>query len=76
MSTLVFKRKIRQHPDEYGRMKVHISASAYGKLLEVGDETGESLKNIVSRMVEYAYENVAYDSEAEEGEGGTNEAIH
>ena len=42
--------------------------------MEVGDETGESLKNIVSRMVEYAYENVAYDSEAEEG--GTNEAIH
>lgn len=32
-------------------------------MLEVADETGKSLREIVSKMVDYAYENIVYESE-------------
>jgi hypothetical protein len=63
LNNLIFKRKKRQPIDEKGETVVKISAIAYNKALEVADETGETIKAIVSKMVEYAYENVSYESE-------------
>lgn len=62
MTTLVLKRKKRL-PIEEGQAVIRIDAENYNKVLEVADETGESLRSIVSKMVEFAYENITYESE-------------
>lgn len=62
MATLVLKRKKRL-PIEEGQAVIRIDAENYNKVLEVADETGESLRSIVSKMVEFAYENITYESE-------------
>lgn len=62
MATLVLKRKKRL-PIEEGQAVVRIDAESYNKVLEVADETGESLRSIVSKMVEFAYKNVSYETE-------------
>lgn len=62
MATLVLKRRKRL-PIEEGQTVVRIDAESYNKVLEVADETGESLRSIVSKMVEFAYENITYESE-------------
>ena len=62
MPTLVLKRKKRQPLDE-GQAVVRIDAESYNKVLEVADETGESLRSIVTKMVEFAYENITYENE-------------
>jgi dsDNA-binding SOS-regulon protein len=63
MKQLVFKRKKRLPIEATGQVVIKINAESYNKVLEVADETGESLRNIVSRMVEFAYENITYESE-------------
>lgn len=60
MPTLVLKRKKRL-PIEEGQAVIRIDAENYNKVLEVADETGESLRSIVSKMVEFAYENISYE---------------
>jgi dsDNA-binding SOS-regulon protein len=60
MKQLVFKRKKRLPIEATGQVVIKINAESYNKVLEVADETGESLRNIVSRMVEFAYENITY----------------
>ncbi|MDF2608911.1 MAG: hypothetical protein K0R92_385 [Lachnospiraceae bacterium] len=60
---LVLKTKKRQRADEAGRMAIKVSAKTYNRILEVSEETGESMKDIAGRMIEYAYENIAYESE-------------
>ena len=62
MDKLILKRKKRQPLDE-GQAVVRIDAESYNKVLEVADETGESLRSIVSKMVGFAYENITYESE-------------
>lgn len=62
MATLVLKRKKRL-PIEEGQAVIRINAESYNKVLEVADETGESLRSIVSKMVAFAYENISYETE-------------
>ena len=62
---LIFKRKKRPPIDESGQTVVRITAAAYNKALEVADESGESVKAVISRMVDFAYENVRYSSDEE-----------
>jgi len=61
MAALVFKRKKRLTIDD-GQAVVRIDADSYNKVLEVAEETGESIRSIVSKMVNYAYENIAYEN--------------
>lgn len=61
MAALVFKRKKRLAIDD-GQAVVRIDAESYNKVLEVAEETGESIRSIVSKMVDYAYENIAYEN--------------
>ncbi|WP_313132589.1 hypothetical protein [Anaerocolumna sp.] len=63
MPELVFKRKKRPAIEATGQVVIKINAESYNKVLEVADETGESLRSVVSKMVEFAYENIAYESE-------------
>jgi hypothetical protein len=63
MEQLVFKRKKRQQIEASGQVVIKIDAASYNKVLEVADETGESLRSIVSKMVDFAYENITYESE-------------
>lgn len=62
MAALVFKRKKRP-PIEEGQAVVRIDAESYNKVLEIADETGKSLRSIVSKMVGFAYENILYETE-------------
>jgi dsDNA-binding SOS-regulon protein len=66
VNNLIFKRKKRPPVEATGQVVIKINAVAYNKVLEVADETGESLRSIVSKMVEFAYENVSYESGEEE----------
>ncbi|MDF2524222.1 MAG: hypothetical protein K0R31_1863 [Clostridiales bacterium] len=63
MPDLIFKRKKRPQLETSGQVVIKIDAESYNKVLEVADETGQSLRAIVSKMVDYAYENVSYSSE-------------
>lgn len=63
MESLVFKRKKRPPIESNGQVVIKINAESYNKVLEVADETGESLRSVVSKMVEFACENVSYESE-------------
>ena len=63
MANLIFKRKKRPQIEANGQVAIKINAESYNKVLEVADETGESLRSIVSKMVEFAYENASYESE-------------
>lgn len=65
MNSLIFKRKKRPQIEATGQVVIKINAESYNKVLEVADETGESLRSIVSKMVDFAYENVSYQSEEE-----------
>lgn len=56
-------QKKRLAIESSGQVVVKINADSYNKVLEVADETGESLRSIVSKMVEFAYENIKYESE-------------
>lgn len=62
MEKLIFKRR-KTATIVNGQATIRISADSYYKVLEVADESGESLKKVVSKMVDFAYENVAYESE-------------
>lgn len=62
MNKLIFKRHIPQVPTS-GQVVIRISADSYNKVLEVATESGESLKKVVSKMVDFAYENIAYETE-------------
>jgi len=63
MPVLVFKRKKRPPVEATGQVVIKINAESYNKVLEVADETGESLRSVVSKMVEFACENLSYESE-------------
>ena len=63
MPDLVFKRKKRVPIEPTGQVVIKINAESYNKVLEVADETGESLRSVVSKMVEFACENLSYESE-------------
>lgn len=62
MQELIFKRKKRPQIEPTGQVVIRIDAENYNKVLEVADETGESLRAIVSKMVEVAYENAKFES--------------
>jgi len=63
MPELIFKRKKRPPVEATGQVVIKINADCYNKVLEIADETGESLRSIVSKMVEFAYENTKYESD-------------
>lgn len=65
MPTLIFKRARREPIKQNGQVVIKINAESYNKVLEVADESGESLRAVVSKMVDYAYENVEYASDAQ-----------
>lgn len=60
---LVLQRKKRVPIEATGQAVIRIDAESFNKVLEVADETGKSLREIVSKMVDYAYENIVYESE-------------
>lgn len=60
MEDLIFKRRRREKISTLGRTDVKIDNEQYDKVLEVADESGLSIREVVSRMVEYAYEHVRY----------------
>ncbi len=61
MPDLILKRRnYRTFSD--GRTKVHIGEAQYNKLAEVADETGKSLKSTLDVLIDYAYENIKYES--------------
>ena len=49
-------------------MVVKINNREYNKVLEIADETGLSIREVVSRMVVFAYENVEYEMDVPEEE--------
>lgn len=63
MSELIFKRRKRDQISTPGQTVVKINNEEYNKVLEVADETGLSIREVVSRMVEYAYEHVRYEAD-------------
>lgn len=63
MTELIFKRRRRDRPDPAGQTVVRVDNEAYIKALDVADETGLSVKEVVSRMVGFAYEHVRYETE-------------
>jgi hypothetical protein len=63
LNDLIFKRKKRPQLEASGQVVIKINAESYNKVLEVADETGESLRSIVSKMVDFAYENTKYETE-------------
>lgn len=65
MSGLIFKRRKRDPIDTPGQTVIKVDNEEYNKILEVADETGLSIRQVASRMIAYAYENVEY--EAKEG---------
>lgn len=65
MSELIFKRRKRDLVSTPGTAVIRIDNEEYNKALEVADETGLSIREVVSRMVAFAYENVKYEMEDE-----------
>ncbi len=61
--SLILRAKKRQRADEAGRMAIKVSARTYNRILEVSEETGESMKDITGKMIDYAYENIVYENE-------------
>lgn len=62
MNELIFKRRRRDSISTPGQTVVKINNEEYNKVLEVADETGLSIREVVSRMVGFAYENVKYET--------------
>lgn len=60
MGELIFKRIKREKLGIPGQTVVKIDNEQYDKVLDVVDEPGLSIREVVSRMVEYAYEHVRY----------------
>ena len=63
MGDLIFKRIKREKLGTPGQTVVKIDNEQYNKVLEVADESGLSIREGVSRMVEYAYEHVRYETD-------------
>lgn len=51
MSELIFKRRKRDLIKIPGQTVVKINNEEYNKVLEIADETGLSIREVVSRMV-------------------------
>lgn len=70
MSRLIFKRRHREKTELPGQTVVKINNREYNKVLEIADETGLPIREVVSRMVAFAYENVEYETDVPEEEQG------
>ena len=68
MAKLVFKRRHRERTELPGQTVVKINNREYNKVLEIADETGLSIREVVSRLVAFAYENVEYEMDVQEEE--------
>lgn len=66
MSELIFKRRKRDKVSGSGQIAVKIGNEEYNKVVEVADETGLSIRAVVSKMVSFAYENVRYETDDED----------
>lgn len=67
MNELIFKRRKREQICTPGQAVVKIDNEEYNKVLEVADETGLSIREVVSRMVAYAYDHVRYEQPDKDG---------
>lgn len=63
MVDLVFKRRKREKIGVPGQTVIKINNEEYNKLLEVADESGLSIREVASKMVAFAYENVKYETD-------------
>lgn len=64
MEKLIFKRrKIPFANSNCQNYRLRVDANEYNKVVEIADESGETLKNVVSKMINFAYENIAFESE-------------
>lgn len=63
MNELIFKRRKRNLIKIPGQTVVKINNEECNKVLEVTDETGLSIREVVNWMVTFAYENVKYETE-------------
>jgi len=63
LNELIFKRKKRPPINSDNRPATRLSASAYNMALDVMDETGESMKDVVSKMIEHAYKEIRYEED-------------
>lgn len=57
---LTFPRAHNRQTPRNGQVAIKINASSYNRVLEVAEESGESLRAVASKMIDYAYENVEY----------------
>ncbi len=60
MNKLVIKRKDSSITDTKSQMMVRINADSYDRILEVANESGESIRSIASKMIDFAFENIIY----------------
>lgn len=66
MSKLVLKRKkdvVTVGGNQYFRIRA--SEGTYNKVVEVAEETGMNLREVIDKMIDYAYANTVFESEDE-----------
>ncbi len=68
MDELIFTRRRRDRLSGVNQIVVKVGKDQYNKVIEVADETGRSIRDVASKMIDFAYEHIRYE-DAEQTEG-------
>lgn len=64
MEKLVFKRRKPPYANsQCQNYRLRVDANEYNKVVEIADESGETIKSVVNRMINFAYANIVFESE-------------
>lgn len=65
MDELIFTRRRRDRLSGVNQIVVKVGKDQYNKVIEVADETGRSIRDVTSRMIDFAYEHIRYEEPAD-----------
>ena len=69
MSELIFRRRRRDRLSGVNQTVVKVNKDQYNAVIEVADETGLSIREVASKIIEFAYQHVKYESPVDAAEG-------
>lgn len=62
MDELIFTRRRRDRLSGVNQIVVKVNKDQYNKVIEVADETGRSIRDITSQMIDFAYAHIRYEN--------------
>jgi len=65
MDKLKIRCKTDTDTDTKTQRMARLNADSYEKVMEVAEESGESMRSVASKMIDYAYKHIVFISDEE-----------